>query len=286
MSAGGVTFRAVGHAYRSRRLFHDLHLDVPAGTVLAVLGPSGVGKSTLLRLAAGLHRPTTGAVTAPGRVGYAFAEPRLMPWRTALENVVFALGRRPSDADREHAHSLLTRLGLADSAPAYPAALSTGMRQRVALARALIVRAPLLILDEPVSALDITLRAEVRRTLLELARDAGSTVLWSTHDPHEAAITARQALIIRPGGHRILPLGPTPDGGRDGEAVARAEAEIVAALTGPDAQGAPGPEAPASADTRTPGTTGPRVPSTAHDPATPAATPSGPHHTYSSGAPE
>ncbi|MCX4904259.1 ABC transporter ATP-binding protein [Streptomyces sp. NBC_00878] len=230
----GVGFRGVSHVVGGRAVFERFDLDVPPGSVLAVLGASGAGKSTLLRLAAGVRRPTAGTVSAPGRVGYAFAEPRLLPWRSALENVVFALGRPARPADLERARDLLARLGLTDVDRSYPAELSTGMRQRVSLARALMPGAPLLVLDEPTSALDVRLRAEVRDVLLALAREADSTVLWATHDPSEAARAADRVLVLTPAvspRHTFLPLAPRAR--RDAEDVDRAAKAITEALTSP-----------------------------------------------------
>ncbi|MFI9118352.1 ABC transporter ATP-binding protein [Streptomyces bikiniensis] len=234
-------FRGVGHVLGGKVLFEDVHLDVPPGTVLAVLGPSGSGKSTLLRMAAGLSRPLTGTVTAPRGVGYAFAEPRLLPWRTALDNVVFALGRRPRPPDLDRGRALLARLGLAGSEGARPGRLSTGMRQRVSLARALMPAAPLLVLDEPTSALDVRLREEVSTALLALGADAASAVLWATHDPYEAARVADEVLVLTPAErprHTFVPL--VPRGRRTPEDTDRAARAITLALTGPSPTGAYG----------------------------------------------
>ncbi|MFI7502175.1 ABC transporter ATP-binding protein [Streptomyces sp. NPDC049687] len=232
----GVGFRGVSHVFGSNTVFEGFDLDVAPGSVLAVLGASGAGKSTLLRMAAGLQQPTAGTVSAPDDVGYAFAEPRLLPWRTALENVVFALGRPAQPADLEKGHALLARLGLDRADRAYPAELSTGMRQRVALARALMPGAPLLVLDEPTSALDVRLRAEVRECLLELAREADSTVLWATHDPYEAAQVADEVLVLTPTvspRHAFVPLSPRGRRGtRDIDQTARAITEALTSSTG------------------------------------------------------
>ncbi|WP_406863619.1 ATP-binding cassette domain-containing protein [Streptomyces sp. HUAS MG47] len=250
MPDGGAVFRGVGHVLGDRPLFEDVHLDVPPGAVLAVLGPSGAGKSTLLRMAAGLVRPTTGTVTAPRRMGYAFAEPRLLPWRTALENVVFALGRRARQPDLERGRSLLARLGLAGSEGSRPAELSTGMRQRVSLARALMPGAPLLVLDEPTSALDVRLRAEVRTALLELSADAASAVLWSTHDPYEAAQVADEVFVLTPAAstrHTSVPLVPRSlRSTEDVDAAARAITRCLTATGTPSP--APSHAGPSAAD--------------------------------------
>ncbi len=142
----GVTFCAVSLRRRGHVLLDELELTIEPGEILAVMGPSGAGKSTLLRTIAGLDPPSEGVIRrAPGRVAVVFQDPRLLPWRTALENVelVLAPGARP------RARDWLARVGLAEAASVYPGALSGGMRQRVAIARALACETPIVLVDEP-----------------------------------------------------------------------------------------------------------------------------------------
>jgi molybdate transport system ATP-binding protein len=176
----------------------DVTLAVDAGTCLALAGPSGAGKTSVLRIAAGLLRPEHGRVACAGRtwldtgrrialppeerrVGYVFQEYALFPTMTALQNVAYAA------RDRRRAHDLLERFGVAHRAAERPGALSGGERQRVALARAL-ARAPhALLLDEPLSALDARTRASATRTLREILDESGVPALLVTHDFAEAA---------------------------------------------------------------------------------------------------
>ncbi len=184
---------------------------MPAGDVVAIVGPSGSGKSTLLRLVAGLLTPDAGTievgratVSAPDpRIGLVFQEPRLMPWRTALDNVCYPLelaGRtRPEREAR--ARELMALMGLHGFETALPAQLSGGMAQRVALARALTLEPRVLLLDEPFGALDALTRDRLDAELLGIWERLGATILVVTHSIPEAVFLADRVVVLseRPG---------------------------------------------------------------------------------------
>jgi NitT/TauT family transport system ATP-binding protein len=205
----------------------DLDLDVPAGSFTCVIGPNGCGKSTLLRLIARLLPPGAGTVRVghgagvdlrpgDGRVGIAFQQPRLVPWLTTLENVALplALAGAGGDERRRRALDALARVGLDDAAGMRPRELSGGMAQRAALARALIGDPPVLLLDEPFSALDALTReafdVELQRLWLERRR----TVIMVTHSVAEAIRLADRVVVMtaRPGRvARVVEVGfPRP----------------------------------------------------------------------------
>lgn len=188
-------------------------LEVPAGSFTVVIGPNGCGKSTLLRLVAGLLVPTAGRVrvgddpprAGDGRVGLAFQQPRLVPWRSTLDNVALPLelAGRPVDDRRVAAVEALERVGLAHAGGLRPRELSGGMAQRAALARALITDPPVLLLDEPFSALDALTRetfdAELQRLWLERRR----TVVLVTHSVREAIQLADRVVVMTPRPGRV-----------------------------------------------------------------------------------
>jgi NitT/TauT family transport system ATP-binding protein len=192
-----VAFDKVHAGYGPREVLGGVSLAVRSGEIVALLGRSGSGKSTLLQVAAGLLAATNGRVERDARLACVFQEPRLLPWRSVLDNAAFGLkcrgvGRRER---RRRADAMLARLGMADSAAAWPAELSGGMRQRVALARAFLVNPRLLLLDEPFSSLDPGLRQELLAMLrLELHRDCA--VLLVTHDVTEAAAVADRIFVL------------------------------------------------------------------------------------------
>ena len=188
-------------------------LNVPAGSFTVVIGPNGSGKSTLLRVVAALLRPTAGTVRvgngapAPGdgRVGLAFQQPRLIPWRTTLDNVALPLElmRVPADERRARAGSALERVGLEAAAGLRPASLSGGMAQRAALARALIVDPPVLLLDEPFSALDALTRETFDDELQRLWMERQRTVILVTHSVPEAIALGDRVVVMTPRPGRI-----------------------------------------------------------------------------------
>jgi multiple sugar transport system ATP-binding protein len=187
-------------------------LRVASGACVAVVGPSGGGKTTLLRLAAGLETPTTGSVWHGSRrvseippearcVAMAFQVPAIYPHLTAGENLAFPLRYHPlpaTEATRLVA-DVAEAFGLSELLGRRPHELSGGERQRVALGRCLIRRPAVLLLDEPLGQLDVPLRAAVRDAILTRCRDRGTTVLWVTHDPAEAAAVGDRVLEVRAG---------------------------------------------------------------------------------------
>ena len=171
----------ISHSYGDHKVLQDQNLTLLPGQRLAVMGPSGCGKTTLLRIALGLLKPSAGTVENTFRkTAVVFQEPRLLPWRTALENVNLVLGDGKSTLDI--AKSYLEQVQLADAADKYPRELSGGMQQRVAVARALAAEGDLLILDEPFKAMDEALREQIIARVAE----ARAAILLVTHDEAEA----------------------------------------------------------------------------------------------------
>jgi NitT/TauT family transport system ATP-binding protein len=190
-----------------------LDLDVAAGSFTVVIGPNGCGKSTLLRVVAGLKPADAGRVRvggeAPvagdGRVGLAFQQPRLVPWRTVLDNVALPMELAGVGADerRARAADVLAQVGLATAARLKPRELSGGMAQRAALARALVGDPPVLLLDEPFSALDALTRETFDAELQRIWLDRPRTVVLVTHSAAEAVALADRVVVMTPRPGRV-----------------------------------------------------------------------------------
>ena len=193
--------RLVNVSGLSRRFGDTLALDnvdltLESGEFVALLGRSGSGKSTLLRTLAGLDAPTAGIVQVPNERMVVFQEPRLLPWKTATENV--ALGLKGGGA-RAQARAALAEVGLEHRLDAYPGTLSGGEAQRTALARALVRHPKLLLLDEPFAALDALTRMRMHGLIESLWSRHRLSVLLITHDVDEAILLADRALVIDKG---------------------------------------------------------------------------------------
>jgi iron(III) transport system ATP-binding protein len=194
-----IRFERVTQRYGGVELFKDFDLDIPSGKFFTLLGPSGCGKTTLLRMLAGFVIPDSGRVLFGDRdvtalpahkrgVGMVFQDYALFPDRSSLANVMYGLVARnvPSTEAKTRAMAMLERVGLAAMAERSPATLSGGQRQRVAMARALVIEPDLLLLDEPLAALDVKLRVELRAMVRELQLESKVTTVFVTHDQEEA----------------------------------------------------------------------------------------------------
>lgn len=203
--------RDLHKSYGSQQVLSGANLEIPAGSVTALLGPSGCGKTTLLRLLAGFDRPDSGDITLGGivvdgpqafvparrrRVGYVPQEGALFTHLSVAANIGFGV---PRAQRRDRTAQLLDLIGLAALADRRPDELSGGQQQRVALARALAVKPHLVLLDEPFSALDPGLRNQVRADVLALLRSTGTTTLLVTHDQEEALSVADQIAVLDQG---------------------------------------------------------------------------------------
>ena len=223
----------VSHRFGDLDVLADVSFELGANEILAIVGPSGCGKSTLLSIAGGLLAPTQGAV----RIGdvpaaslnpltFVFQDFALLPWRDVAGNVAFALEHRglPDAERRAIVADVLARTGLGDFASALPNQLSGGMRQRVGLARALAVRPAILLMDEPLSALDSQTRDLLMDDLERLLEQGEMSVLYVTHNLDEAARLADRALVFsrRPG--RIRAISSAPVSRRERADPVRAEA--------------------------------------------------------------
>ena len=240
-SPSGRLSLAVANAcvtYGDGALFEGLDVAVAGGLCTCLLGPSGVGKTTLLRIIAGLLPPSPKTrVTAgdglplTGRIAYMAQQDLLLPWLSALDNVMLGARLRHQKAERGTAATLLARVGLGDKSRALPAALSAGERQRVALARTLMEDRPLVLMDEPFSALDVITRSRLQDMAAELL--AGRTVLLVTHDPLEALRLGHRIHVLsgRPArlDKALMPAGLVPRALTDSR-VLRLQGELLQRL--------------------------------------------------------
>ncbi len=202
---GGIDLRmeGAGKRFGTRQVLQDVNLSVAAGQFVSVVGRSGCGKSTLLRLLAGLDTASAGRIRVDGRAvelsrhdtRIMYQDARLLPWQTVANNVALGLKGKGSQI-RRIAIEALEQVGLADRADEWPGVLSGGQRQRVALARALAHRPRLLLLDEPLGALDALTRIEMQQLIESLWKDHGFTAVLVTHDVAEAVALADRVILI------------------------------------------------------------------------------------------
>ncbi|AGB69589.1 MULTISPECIES: ABC transporter ATP-binding protein [Rhizobium] len=216
-----LSINSISAHYGKTAVLQDLSLSVAAGELVSLLGSSGCGKTTTLRLVAGFLQPTSGTIklgdrdltTLPAHardIGLVFQNYALFPHLTVLENVAFGLKQRrmPTQERRQKATAMLERVGLSGLGDRLPLALSGGQKQRVALARALVIEPPLLMFDEPLSNLDAKLRIDMRVGIRQLQRANGTTSLYVTHDQEEAFSISDRVAIMNAG--RIMQLD-TPE---------------------------------------------------------------------------
>ena len=226
-----VVLSGLSKSFDGTQVLVSFDLDVAEGELVSLLGASGCGKTTVLRLVAGLEVPDTGRITVGARtvfdaqeqrwipperrrIGMVFQSYAVWPHMDVLQNVAYPLkvARRPKAEIHERAMHILDLVGLAGLEKRRPAQLSGGQQQRVALARGLVMEPDVLLLDEPLSNLDAKLRVRMRRDIRRIQRETGFTVLYVTHDQEEALEISDRLVIMDAG--RVLTLG-TPDEVRD-----------------------------------------------------------------------
>jgi putative spermidine/putrescine transport system ATP-binding protein len=200
----------------------DFNLSAEKGEFVSFLGPSGCGKTTTLRMIAGFEQPTAGTITVDGtdithrppnrrNIGMVFQSYALFPNMTVADNVGFGLRvrKRPKDEIRKRVGELLELINLPDKGARYPWQLSGGQQQRVALARALAIQPEVLLLDEPLSALDAKIRVALRKEIRSIQRQLGITTVYVTHDQEEAMSLSDRVVVMSEG--RIEQIGPPPE---------------------------------------------------------------------------
>lgn len=195
----------------------DVNLDIRKGELISIIGPSGCGKTTLLRLISGLDKPQRGEVTFKGRRieepnperGYVFQQGSLFPWLTVEENIAFGLKARGKYKEhKDEVAEYIAKVGLQGFEKSYPHQISGGMAQRVAIARALIDHPKVLLLDEPMGALDSFTRADLQDRLLDLWEKYHMTMILVTHDVDEAIYLGNRVVIMTPRPGRIKEIVP------------------------------------------------------------------------------
>src|SRR3546814_469070 len=203
-----LSFQNIEKNFSGLHVIENFSRDIDDGELVALVGPSGCGKSTLLHIAAGLEKPSAGAILADGKPiqgphperTLMFQENALYPWLTLAQNVALALEFQKTDRQQalRQAHEWLSKVNLKGFEAYYPHQVSGGMRQRAALARAFISHPKALLLDEPFGALDALTRMTLQDALRTLIREAGPTVLLVTHDVDEALFLADRILVFGP----------------------------------------------------------------------------------------
>lgn len=194
-----VSLKQVDLAFGNLQLFNNLNLSIERQEFTCLFGPSGVGKSSILNLLAGLIKPNAGEVIVEeSRIGYVFQDARLLPWCTVKENIeisLFALKLSTAQIN-QRVDELINRLNLSEFAYYYPNQLSGGMKQRVSLGRAFVIEPNLLLMDEPFAALDEKLKLEMHNLLLELIQWNNCTTVFVTHDLEEAIKLADKIVVM------------------------------------------------------------------------------------------
>lgn len=215
------------------RAIQDISFELSGHVFVSVVGPSGCGKSTLLNILSGIETPTSGTVEVtqdgrPAKRGYVFQDPRLLPWRTVMQNMLYVSDLPEAEA-RANAMEYLDMVGLTHAEDMFPGQLSGGMQQRVGIARAFSVEPDILLMDEPFSHLDAITARSLRDQLQDIWNRTGKTVVFVTHDVVEAVQLSDRIVIMEQGGRMYSDLEitlPHPRKSSD-PAVATQQAEIL-----------------------------------------------------------
>jgi NitT/TauT family transport system ATP-binding protein len=225
-----LCLRAVTLQLSGQEILAPINLEITQPGLIALMGPSGIGKSLLLRIIAGLLLPTSGRRECDGNISIVFQDSRLLPWQNALSNVAFGLRAQGIDLEEvlQRARTYLAQLGFTnEDMQKHPRALSGGMRRRVAIARALATEPSLLLLDEPFTALDAARRAELYQTLKDITDKKRLVSILITHDPAEAVTLAARILVLGDRPARIVADIPCPTRPNDAAEAYRAAAALM-----------------------------------------------------------
>jgi NitT/TauT family transport system ATP-binding protein len=228
------TFPAIEKGSLPTTAIDERSFTVDGFVFVSVVGPSGCGKSTLLNIVSGIDTPSSGRVTVsegdrPARLGYVFQDPRLLPWRTVMQNMLYVIDE-PATPAKQRAERYLDMVGLHDAGDKFPGQLSGGMQQRVGIARAFAVEPDFLLMDEPFSHLDAITARSLREQLQEIWAQTKKTVLFVTHDVAEAVQLSDRILVMAPGGTLYADVAvdlPRPRKASDTK-VAMMQAELIA----------------------------------------------------------
>jgi putative spermidine/putrescine transport system ATP-binding protein len=217
-----LTLTGIQKRFGTTTAVHDFNLEAEKGEFVSFLGPSGCGKTTTLRMIAGFEQPTAGTITVDGtditnrppnrrNIGMVFQSYALFPNMTVADNIGFGLRvrKQPKDRIRSRVAELLELINLPDKGGRFPYQLSGGQQQRVALARALAIEPEVLLLDEPLSALDAKIRVALRKEIRTIQRQLGITTVYVTHDQEEAMSLSDRVVVMSEG--RVEQIGPPPE---------------------------------------------------------------------------
>lgn len=199
-----IALDKINKSYGNKQVLKSINFDIQAGEFISFVGESGGGKTTLLRLIAGLETPTSGVITINDKplngkneiARVMFQDARLLPWMTVIDNVTF--GNKNKEV-KDYALKLLEKVELGDKCTSYPQQLSGGQKQRVALARALMSRPKILLLDEPLGALDALTRLKMQRLIAKIVDESNLTTILITHDVQEAVLLGNRVVAVKDG---------------------------------------------------------------------------------------
>lgn len=235
----GIEAEGISLDFEGKPVFQAMDFSIPAGKFVGLLGQSGIGKTSLLKIIAGLLKPDKGKISGSdgnslnGRIAYMAQQDLLFPWLDVIDNVCLGAKLRHEKKDYDKANELLEKVGLGSVQKQLPQTLSGGMRQRVAIARTLYEDKPVVLMDEPFSALDAVTRANIQELAVDLLK--GKTVLLVTHDPSEAARLCHQILVLRNQPAEFMPpiiVGGNPPRNYDNKNRIISETQLMHLLRG------------------------------------------------------